>query len=293
MSKLRSIETSFKGAAPHFVGDGFRVSQYFPAGKNLLTRFSPFILLDYNQPHYFEPSEARRGVGAHPHRGFETVTIAYDGKVEHHDNSGNHGVIGPGDVQWMTAGSGVLHKEYHEEQFSKDGGMLHMIQLWVNLPNKYKMTKPKYQPITKENISVYKLSNHEGEIKVIAGEVKGVKGPASTFSKMNIYNVCLKNHGKVILNEPSEFNTGILIINGEMKINNDSIYKENDFILFDNVEGEIILESVSEDSLAIVLSGEPLNEPVIAHGPFVMNTESEIIKAYEDYNSGKFGQLNF
>lgn len=293
MSKLRSIETSFKGAAPHFVGDGFRVSQYFPEGKNLLTRFSPFILLDYNQPHYFEPSEARRGVGAHPHRGFETVTIAYDGKVEHHDNSGNHGVIGPGDVQWMTAGSGVLHKEYHEEQFSKDGGMLHMIQLWVNLPSKYKMTKPKYQPITKENISVYKLANHEGEIKVIAGEVKGVKGPASTFSKMNIYNVYLKNHGKVILNEPSEFNTGILIINGEMKINNDSIYKENDFILFDNVEGEIILESVSEDSLAIVLSGEPLNEPVIAHGPFVMNTESEIIKAYEDYNSGKFGQLNF
>lgn len=293
MSKLRSIETSFKGAAPHFVGDGFRVSQYFPSGKNLLTRFSPFILLDYNKPHYFEPSEARRGVGAHPHRGFETVTIAYDGKVEHHDNSGNHGVIGPGDVQWMTAGSGVLHKEYHEEQFSKDGGMLHMIQLWVNLPSKYKMTKPKYQPITKENISVYKLANHEGEIKVIAGEVKGVKGPASTFSKMNIYNVYLKNHGKVILNEPSEFNTGILIINGEMKINNDSIYKENDFILFDNVEGEIILESVSEDSLAIVLSGEPLNEPVIAHGPFVMNTESEIIKAYEDYNSGKFGQLNF
>ncbi len=293
MSKLRSIETSFKGAAPHFVGDGFRVSQYFPAGKNLLTRFSPFILLDYNQPRYFEPSEVRRGVGAHPHRGFETVTIAYDGKVEHHDNSGNHGVIEPGDVQWMTAGSGVLHKEYHEEQFSKDGGMLHMIQLWVNLPSKYKMTKPKYQPITKENISVYKLGNHEGEIKVIAGEVKGVKGPANTFSKMNIYNVYLKNHGKVILNEPSEFNTGILIINGEMKINNDSIYKENDFILFDNVEGEIILGSVSEDSLAIVLSGEPLDEPVIAHGPFVMNTESEIIKAYEDYNSGKFGQLNF
>ena len=293
MSKLRSIELVFRGSNPHFVGDGFKVSQYFPSGKNLLERFSPFILLDYNQPHYFESSKIRRGVGAHPHRGFETVTIAYDGKVEHHDNNGNHGIIGPGDVQWMTAGSGVLHKEYHEEEFSKNGGILHMIQLWVNLPSKHKMTKPKYQPITKEDIATYKLDNDKGEIRVIAGEVKGVKGPADTFSKINIYNVDMKNHARVSLNEPSNFNTGMLIINGEVKINDGSVYKENDFILFDNVEGDIILESVSENSLVIVLSGEPLNEPVIAHGPFVMNTEEEIIEAYEDYNLGKFGPLNF
>lgn len=293
MNKLRSIELVFRGLDPHFVGDGFKVSQYFPSGKNLLERFSPFILLDYNQPHYFEPSKERRGVGAHPHRGFETVTIAYDGKVEHHDNNGNHGIIGPGDVQWMTAGSGVLHKEYHEEEFSKNGGILHMIQLWVNLPSKHKMTKPKYQPISKEDMATYKLDNNGGEIRVIAGEVKGVKGPADTFSKINIYNVDMKNNARVSLNEPSNFNTGILIINGEIKINDGSVYKENDFILFDNVEGDIILESISENSLAIVLSGEALNEPVIAHGPFVMNTEEEIIKAYEDYNLGKFGPFNF
>ena len=293
MNKLRSIESVFRGSEPHFVGDGFKVSQYFPSGKNLLERFSPFILLDYNKPHYFGPSKIRRGVGAHPHRGFETVTIAYDGKVEHHDNNGNHGVIGSGDVQWMTAGSGVLHKEYHEEEFSKNGGMLHMIQLWVNLPSKYKMTKTKYQPITKEDIATYKLNNNGGEIRVIAGEAKGVKGPADTFSKINIYNVDMKNNARVSLNEPSDFNTGMLIISGEIKINDGSVYKENDFILFDNVEGDIILESISENSLAIVLSGEPLNEPVIAHGPFVMNTEQEIIKAYEDYNLGIFGSFNF
>lgn len=293
MNKLRSIESVFRGSKPHFVGDGFKVSQYFPSGKNLLERFSPFILLDYNKPHYFEPSKIRRGVGAHPHRGFETVTVAYNGKVEHHDNNGNHGVIGSGDVQWMTAGSGVLHKEYHEEEFSKNGGTLHMIQLWVNLPSKYKMTNPKYQTITKEDIATYQLDNNGGEIRVIAGEVNGVKGPADTFSKINIYNVDMKNNARLSLNEPSDFNTGMLIISGEIKINDGSVYKENDFILFDNVEGDIILESISENSLAIVLSGEPLNEPVIAHGPFVMNTEQEITKAYEDYNLGKFGSFNF
>ena len=231
MNKLRSIESVFRGSEPHFVGDGFKVSQYFPSGKNLLERFSPFILLDYNKPHYFEPSKTRRGVGAHPHRGFETVTIAYDGKVEHHDNKGNHGVIGSGDVQWMTAGSGVLHKEYHEEEFSKKGGILHMIQLWVNLPSKHKMTNPKYQAITKEDIATYELDNNGGEIRVIAGEVKGVKGPADTFSKINIYNVDMRNNARVSLNEPSNFNTGMLIISGEIKINDESVYKENDFIL--------------------------------------------------------------
>ena len=293
MSKLRSIEMSFKGPETYFVGDGFKVSQYFPQGQNLLERFSPFIVMDYNKPHYFEPSNVRRGVGAHPHRGFETVTIAYDGSVEHHDNKGNHGIIGPGEVQWMTAGAGVLHKEYHEEEFSKNGGTLHMIQLWVNLPKKYKMTNPKYQAISKEQIGVYKLDNDEGEIRIIAGEVKGVKGPANTFTKVNMYNVDLKKHGKVILNEPGDFNTGLLVLKGEIKINEDSIYKEEDFVLFNNVEGGIILESISENSLVIILSGEPINEPIVSHGPFVMNTVDEIYEAYEDFRNDKFGTENF
>lgn len=289
MSRRRSIEMSFKGPGTHFVGDGFKVSQYFPLGKNIQQRFSPFLLLDYNKPHYFEPTDVRRGVGAHPHRGFETVTIAYDGAVEHHDNKGNHGIIGAGDVQWMTAGSGVLHKEYHEKEFSKNGGILHMVQLWVNLPKEHKMTTPKYQPITKEQIGVYKLDNDQGQIRVIAGEVKGIKGPASTFTKMNIYNVELRKNGKVILEEPGDYNTGVLILKGQIEINEDSVYKENDFVLFNNEDGKIVLESSTENSLVLVLSGEPINEPIVSYGPFVMNTLEEINEAYQDFEHGKFG----
>ncbi|MGL4107948.1 pirin family protein [Clostridium sp. LP20] len=293
MKKYRTIETVFQGHGFHMVGNAFKVSQYFPGGKNLLKRFSPFILLDYNAPNYFLPQATRLGVGAHPHRGFETVTFAYEGKVEHHDNSGNHGIIGPGDVQWMTAGSGVLHKEYHEEEFSKNGGILHMIQLWVNLPKENKMEAPKYQALLKEDMGIYKLENKQGEIRIVAGEAKGIKGPASTFSNINIYNVSLENNSKVTLDEPSNYNTGMLLLKGEVKINGDKICKEKDFILFDNVEGEILIESISQGALFIVLSGEPLNEPIVADGPFVMNTEEEIYKAYEDYRTGKFGSFEF
>lgn len=292
MKKNRTIETYFKGPGFHMVGDGFRVSQYFPHGRDLLIRFSPFILLDYNSPYYFEPSAFRRGVSAHPHRGFETVTIAYAGSVEHHDNKGNHGIIGPGDVQWMTAGSGVLHKEYHEENFSKNGGVLHMIQLWIDLPSKDKMTHPKYQSISKNDMGIITLPNNFGEIKIISGNVKGIKGPANTFSPINLYNVDLKNFGKVTLTEPSDFNTGILIIGGKVNINGKD-FEENDFILFDNVDGEIDVSSVTETSLFLVLSGKPLNQPVIAGGPFVMNTEEELLQAYKDFESGKFGTFNF
>ena len=293
MQKFRTIETVFQGTGFHMVGDGFKVSQYFPGGKDIMDRFSPFLLLDYNAPNYYPPSSTRLGVGAHPHRGFETVTIAYSGKVEHHDNKGNHGIINPGDVQWMTAGSGILHKEYHEEEFSKNGGVLHMIQLWVNLPQEKKMTEPKYQTLLKENMGKLELDNNQGEISIISGEVNGVKGPASTFSNINIYNVNLKNYGNTILREASTFNTGLLILKGEVKINGDKICKEDDFVLFDNVEGDILVESISEDSLFIVLSGEPLNEPIFSHGPFVMNTLEEIYEAYDDFRNGKFGSDNF
>lgn len=258
-----------------------------------MKRLSPMILLDYHAPHYYEPSSNIRGVGAHPHRGFETVTIAYEGKVEHHDNKGNHGIIGQGDVQWMTAASGILHKEYHEKEFNNKGGTLHMIQLWVNLPKDKKMTEPKYQTLLKENMGILKLDNNQGEISIISGEVNGVKGPASTFTKINLYNVNLKNHGKTILSEPSNFNTGILVLKGEVKINNDTEAKEKDFILFDNVQGNIVVESVTEESLFIVLSGEPIDEPIASHGPFVMNTTEEIYQAYEDFRNGKFGIEEF
>lgn len=293
MKKFRTIENIFKGPEPHMVGDGFRVSQYIPTGIKSIERLSPFLLLDYNAPYYFKPSETRLGVGAHPHRGFETVTIAYDGKVEHHDNKGNHGIIGPGDVQWMTAASGIMHKEYHETEFSKNGGIFHMVQLWVNLPKDKKMIEPKYQPLLKEEMGVLKLDNDKGEISIIAGEVNGVKGPANTFTNINLYNINLKNYGNTTLSEPKNFNTAILILKGEAKVNEDKICKEGDFIVFENVEGEILLESLTEESLFLVLSGEPINEPVVSHGPFVMNTLGEILDAYEDFRNNKFGTENF
>lgn len=293
MKKFRTIENIFKAPEPHMVGDGFRVSQYIPTGIKSMERLSPFLLLDYNEPYYFKPSETRLGVGAHPHRGFETVTIAYDGKVEHHDNKGNHGIIGPGDVQWMTAASGIMHKEYHETEFSKNGGIFHMVQLWVNLPKDKKMIEPKYQPLLKEEMGVLKLDNDKGEISIIAGEVNGVKGPANTFTNINLYNINLKNYGNTTLSEPKNFNTAILILKGEAKVNEDKICKEGDFIIFDNVEGEILLESLTEESLFLVLSGEPINEPVVSHGPFVMNTLGEILDAYEDFRNNKFGTENF
>ncbi|MDM0497174.1 pirin family protein [Clostridium perfringens] len=293
MKKFRTIENIFKAPEPHMVGDGFRVSQYIPTGIKSMERLSPFLLLDYNAPYYFKPSETRLGVGAHPHRGFETVTIAYDGKVEHHDNKGNHGIIGPGDVQWMTAASGIMHKEYHETEFSKNGGIFHMVQLWVNLPKDKKMIEPKYQPLLKEEMGVLKLDNDKGEISIIAGEVNGVKGPANTFTNINLYNINLKNYGNTTLSEPKNFNTAILILKGEAKVNEDKICKEGDFMVFDNVEGEILLESLTEESLFLVLSGEPINEPVVSHGPFVMNTLGEILNAYEDFRNNKFGTENF
>ncbi len=289
MTKIRTIERIFKGPESHMVGDGFKVSQYLPAAVNDMKRLSPFLLLDYHAPHYYEPSSIRLGVGAHPHRGFETVTIAYEGKVEHHDNKGNHGIIGPGDVQWMTAASGIMHKEYHETEFSKNGGTLHMIQLWVNLPKDKKMIEPKYQPLLKEDMGTLKLDAGKGEVSIIAGEFNGIKGPASTFTKMNIYNVNLKAYGEITLNEPSSFNTGILVLKGKIKINEDKVCEEKDFILFDNIDGNILVESITEDALFVVLSGEPINEPIVSYGPFVMNTIEEINEAFEDFRNNKFG----
>ena len=293
MKKFRTIEKIFKGPDFHMVGDGFRVSQYLPVGIGNMKRLSPFLLLDYHAPYYYEPSPFIRGVGAHPHRGFETVTIVYDGNVEHHDNKGNHGVIGPGDVQWMTAASGILHKEYHEAEFSKNGGILHIIQLWVNLPKEKKMIEPKYQTLLKNEMGILKLDDNQGEISIISGKVNGVKGPAQTFTDINIYNVNLNDNGRVLLNEPSNFNTGILVLKGEVNINGDSICKEGDFILFDNIEGIISVQSINKDALFIVLSGEPINEPVVSHGPFVMNTIEEIYQAYDDFENNKFGTENF
>lgn len=295
MEIFRPIERILRGAHSHWVGDGFYVKQYFPSGQNteFFNRFSPFILLDYNEPYYFEATNKTVGVGAHPHRGFETVTLAISGKVEHHDNKGNHGIIGPGDIQWMTAGSGILHKEYHEKEYAQKGRTFHMIQLWVNLPQKYKMVEPKYQSLLNENMGKFSLQDNMGEVTVYAGQVQGVKGPAKTFSPINLYKVTLKKNGTIKLNEPADFNTGALVINGSVKINDNQILEQGSFILFENKEGNIKLEGISDEVSLIFLSGEPLNEPVVAQGPFVMNTEEEILQANLDFYTGLFGESDF
>lgn len=250
---------------------------------------SPFFLMDYGAKVDFSPSEHPRGVGVHPHRGFETVTIAYHGRIAHHDSAGNSGIIGEGDVQWMTAASGLLHKEYHEETFSKSGGLFQMVQLWVNLPAKYKMTPPKYQEITHDMMGRYQLPGDKGVIEVVAGEYKTVKGPASTFTPMYVYNAKLKKGARTEFNFPSGYNTGLLIVEGNAIVNDESVATDH-FVLFKN-DGEMINIEASEDAIILILSGEPIDEPIAQYGPFLMNTWKEVEEAIQDVNAGKFGVL--
>lgn len=286
----RSVEAIIAPPPVHFVGDGFRVHNFIPGnGRLSMQRMSPFIMLDYNSKFYFSPTDTPRGVGVHPHRGFETVTIAYKGKVEHHDSGGNRGVIGEGDVQWMTAASGVLHKEFHEKEFAKAGGDFQMVQLWVNLPAKDKMSKPKYQELVNAGMGKAELADGAGTIEVIAGKYNGTKGPASTFTPVNLMNAKLNKGGKAVFSFPANYNTGLVVIEGTVKVNgNEAI--ANSFVLLANNGDEFVVEA-SEQAVVLVLSGEPIHEPIAAHGPFVMNTREEIIQAVEDYNSGKFGML--
>jgi redox-sensitive bicupin YhaK (pirin superfamily) len=275
----------------HMVGDGFRVHNFFPSEPEIGEEgMSPFFLLDYGSRHYFPATEKPRGVGVHPHRGFETVTIAYSGSVAHHDSAGNSGVIHEGDVQWMTASSGVLHKEYHESEFSRKGGFFQMVQLWVNLPAKYKMSPPKYQSIENKDIAKFTLDDGRSSIDIIAGEYGGIKGPAFTFSPVNLFNARLVAGAKASFGFSSDYNCGMLVIEGEVVVNETERVPTDHFVYFGH-EGKDILLEATNDSVVLILSGEPLNEPVASHGPFLMNTEEEIIQAFQDYRNGKFGYL--
>lgn len=287
----KKIEVVIPPREPHYVGDGFRVHNFIPGAYRLdMKRMDPFIMLDYNSKFYFPPSEKPKGVGVHPHRGFETVTIAYKGKVAHHDSSGGGGVIGEGDVQWMTAASGVLHKEYHEENFSKQGGDFQMVQLWVNLPSKDKMSKPKYQSIANKEIQKVAISQNSGTVEVIAGNYNDVEGTADTFTNVNLLNARLNKGGKASFEFPAHFNTALLVIEGSIKVNDEEIVPTDHFVLFENQGEQFDIEAM-ENAVVLVLSGEPINEPIAAYGPFVMNTESEIKQAIDDFNMGKFGYL--
>ncbi|MBQ0786819.1 MAG: pirin family protein [Oceanihabitans sp.] len=287
--KTKNIEKVTRPGTPHFVGDGFRVHNFIP-GTSTMQRMDPFIMLDYNSKFNFPATDKPKGVGVHPHRGFETVTIAYKGRVQHDDSSGGGGIIGEGDVQWMTAASGVLHKEFHETEWSKTGGEFQMVQLWVNLPAKDKMSAPKYQAITNAEIVKVTLPDEAGEVEVIAGEFQGNKGAASTFSPIHMYNVKLKKGGKTQLSFPEQYTTSILMVEGEAKVNDTTTAPQDHFVMFKN-DGETFTVEAVEDAVILVLSGEPINEPIASHGPFVMNSEAELMEAFQDFNTGKFGYL--
>lgn len=290
---IKSIEAVLPPDNLHFVGDGFRVYGILGRKEPLsMKRMSPFLLLDYAPVHYFPPNNgAPRGVGPHPHRGIETVTIAYKGKVEHNDSTGAGGIIEEGGVQWMTSGSGILHKEYHEKNFSKKGGEMQMVQLWVNLPTKDKMTTPKYQNLNNKDLSKVELENNAGSIDIIAGEYEDHKGPAASFSPLSLFNVKLKKGKGTSFSFNENHNTGLLIIKGSVTVNNSEKAPTNHFVLFKNKGKEFTLRA-DEDATILVLSGEPIDEPIASYGPFVMNTNDEIRQTIDDFNSGKFGYLD-
>jgi redox-sensitive bicupin YhaK (pirin superfamily) len=290
MTAERKIAGIYHGAPIHWVGDGFRVSNYFPSGNDFGQRVSPFILMDYAAPYRFPPTKnLQRGVGPHPHRGFETVTLAFEGSVAHHDSGGNAGIIGAGDVQWMTAASGVMHKEYHEREFARAGGTFHMMQLWVNLPKAHKMDPPRYQTLTAQQMGQIQLPDSGGHVRVIAGEHGGVKGPAKTFTPVSMFDIHLNPAGQATFSVATPDNALLLAMQGEVEINGE-IASALDLVLFEN-EGERITVRARQEARFLLLSGEPIDEPVVQYGPFVMNTEQEIRQAIEDFNHGKFGEL--
>ena len=278
-----------KLAAPtgHWIGDGFPVRSRLSPG--LSASISPFLLLDHAGPADFEPTNKRRGVGEHPHRGFETVTLVYDGELEHRDSSGHGGTVGAGDVQWMTAGSGVLHEEYHSERFAREGGTLEMVQLWVNLPAKHKMTAPRYQSIKSAEIPIVDLSEGAGALRVIAGAFGGATGPAQTFTPINLWDIRLQARGHFVLPAEPGHTLALVVLRGEVSIENTDQIAADETLVFDRQGGELSVFADSEASL-LVLSGDPFDEPVVAHGPFVMNTQDEIRQAMADYTAGRFGR---
>lgn len=291
MEITKKIEFVMAPQGAHWVGDGFNVHNFIPSQRGLgMKDTDPFIMLDYNAPMQVQPHDIPRGVGVHPHRGFETVTIAYAGQVEHHDSSGGGGIIGTGDVQWMTAASGVLHKEYYAREWAKQGGLFQMVQLWTNLPAKDKMAPPTYQAIKAESMGRYPLPDTKSTVEIIAGSYMGIAGPAKTHSPINMMNAKLAEGAVAEFNFPEHYNTLVLVIKGNVRVN-DTEVKTDHLVKFTNSGERFTIEGLSPESIALVLSGEPLNEPISAYGPFVMNTQGEIRQAVLDYNMGKFGYL--
>jgi quercetin 2,3-dioxygenase len=288
----------FPSPEGHWVGDGFPVRSLFTYDK-LGQHVSPFLLLDYAGPAEFRPASRRRGVGEHPHRGFETVTIVYAGEVAHRDSAGNGGLIGPGDVQWMTAASGILHEEFHSPEFTRRGGSLEMAQLWVNLPAEHKMSAPRYQTILSENIPDVSLPDHSGRVRVIAGEYAAHSGPAATFTELNVWDVRLHAGRTASLRIPDGHNSAIAVLKGTIIVNGSQQGKGRggqavrpaELLVLDRAGDEVHIEAGSADAVFLVLSGEPIAEPIVGYGPFVMNSRQEIETAMQDFRTGKFGHM--
>jgi redox-sensitive bicupin YhaK (pirin superfamily) len=286
MKTILEVSSNPRG---HWVGDGFPVRSLFSYSTHSKT-LSPFLLLDFAGPAEFTPAATPRGVGQHPHRGFETVTIVYRGEVSHRDSTGQGGTIGPGDVQWMTAGAGILHEEFHSDAFTRAGGMLQMIQLWVNLPARHKMTTPRYQAILNSEIPAAPLANGAGTVRVIAGQYENAKGPAQTFTPMNVWDLRLTASGSTAVSAPAGWNTALIVLNGQIKVNSERVVQDGAMVVLSAQGSDCFIETLSDASV-LLLSGEPIDEPVVGYGPFVMNTRSEIEQAIHDFNSGKFGEM--
>ena len=284
---MKKIKRIVRDIPQHWVGDGFPVRSLFSYGGG--NDFDPFLLLDYAGPHEFGPEQAKRGVGEHPHKGFETVTILYQGELEHGDSSGGHGTIGPGDVQWMTAASGIVHEEFHSRRFAKEGGILEMVQLWVNLPAKDKVSLPKYQDLRDDQFPRVALPNDAGEVRVIAGVFLGQQGPASTFTPVNAWDLQLAAQGKVDVQVPDGHTCVFIVQDGSLTINGQAA-KAVELVQFEREGSHVTLECESTARI-LALTGEPIGEPVFGQGPFVMNTRDEIQQAMRDYQAGKLGHL--
>jgi len=281
---MKKVISVHRGPPAHWVGNGFHVRSLFMY-EGQAELISPFLLLDYAAPEEFPPSGEPRGVGRHPHRGFETVTIAYQGGVEHRDSAGNHGVIGPGDVQWMTAASGIVHEEWHEREFTRRGGTMEMAQLWVNLPAKDKLAAPGYQDIRSEQIPVVELGSG-ASVRVIAGEFRGAKGPARTFTPINVWDARIRAGQRIEMEFTEGYTTLLAILKGRVRINGEETARAAELAILDRAGTRVALEAV-EDATVLVLNGEPINEPVVGYGPFVMNTHEEIHQAVRDFQSGQ------
>ena len=274
----------------HWVGNGFPVHGMFGYNGSGVAERSPFLLLDYAAPTQFEPTRERRGVGQHPHRGFETVTIVYDGEVEHRDSTGNGGIIGKGDVQWMTAAGGILHEEFHSPAYAAKGGPFEMVQLWVNLPAKDKLAPAGYQGIVDAQIPAVALPAQAGTLRVIAGEYAGHPGPARTFSPMNVWDIRMTAGKRVELPQPEGWSTLIVVLDGTVQINGEAVLRAAQRATLSTAGSGVTIEANSDAKL-LLLAGEPIDEAVVGHGPFVMNSQQQIIQAIADFNSGKFGQM--